>query len=127
MRMLEWRKAYKFLPKFMQDFHDQKELFKTMHEYYKTEGINRAVPHNPFTNPDGTYSAGETPALTWTQGQCYVIDVFLWFMAAHGYTLQKTRTKLDFYSIDATLKDYEQQRLASFDRMMQETRDENNY
>lgn len=113
-----WRKSYKFLPSFLRDWHDQKELFKTIHETYTDKGINKAVPTNPFTKPDGTLE--ETPSLTWVQGHCYVIDIFLWFMAAHGYTLQKTRTKLEFLDLEKTLKDAQKSRWDSFSKMLEE-------
>lgn len=88
----EWLKSYEFLPLFMRDFHDQKDLFKAMHDRVQTES-----------------------KVSWVDGHCYVIDVFLWFMARRGYTLQKTRTKLsgvrDIHAdIDASM----QQRRDSF-------------
>jgi len=59
------------LPKFMRDFHDQKELFKTIE----------------FVLGPGNVS--------WVEGHIYVIDRFLKFMAMHGYTLRKTRQGRD--------------------------------
>lgn len=41
----------------------------------------------------------------WVTGQCYVIDVFLWFMGMHGYTLQKSRAIVDFLPLEKTLQD----------------------
>lgn len=78
----------RYLPKFMRDFHDQKDLFKTIHEKY--------CKH--FEDPKNLH----TKHIHWQDGQVYVIDVFLWFMAQHGYTLQKTRN-LEHYDIDTTL------------------------
>lgn len=73
-----WLKELKYLPPVMRDFHDQKDLFKAMHEAYEDRvGGNIKMP-------------------TWVEGQVYVIDWFLWFMARRGYTLQRTRTKGDF-------------------------------
>jgi exonuclease I len=77
----QWRTEGKHLPPFMRDFHDQKDLFKTIHERY-------------VERPDGA---------NWVQAHCYTIDFFLWFMAQHGYTLQKCRTKLPFDDIHATI------------------------
>ena len=70
----EWLKSGKYLPERMRDFHDQKDLFKSMHLL--------------FQDNEG---AANTPS--WVQGHIYIIDFFLWFMASRGYTLQKTRTK----------------------------------
>ncbi len=32
----------------------------------------------------------------WMDGQIYVIDWFLWYMAGRGYKLQKSRAKLNW-------------------------------
>lgn len=80
-----WRKDGKHLPEFMRDFHDQKDLFKAMHE-------TTVWPDN------------EISGITWVQSHILIIDVFLWFMARHGYTLQKTRTRLtDADDIEQTM------------------------
>jgi len=70
--MKAWLKAGKHLPSFMRDFHDQKDLFKTV------GGYDRDDPY---------------PDISWIDGHTYTIDRFLWWMAAHGYTLQKCRAK----------------------------------
>ena len=70
-----WLHSKKYLPEFMRDFHDQKDLFKAMHTLY---------------------SGSESLKMTWVDGHIYVIDCFLWFMASRGYTLQKSRVLLDF-------------------------------
>ncbi len=80
-----WRHQGRHLPSFMRDFHNQKDLFKTMHELTHSE------------NP-------EDDKISWMDGQIYTIDTFLWFMARHGYTLQKTRTKLPFEDIEDTVQ-----------------------
>lgn len=68
-----------YLPEPIRDFHDQKDLFKSMHLLYQD-------------------SEGEKNMPNWMQGQIYVVDWFLWFMAARGYTLQKTRKKnIEFF------------------------------
>lgn len=78
----QWRAEGKHLPPFMRDFHDQKDLFKTIHERY-------------IERPDGA---------NWVQAHCYTIDFFLWFMSQHGYTLQKSRTRLPFDDLHATVE-----------------------
>ena len=70
-----WLHSGKYLPKFLRDFHDQKDLFKSIHTLYAdSESLKDIVP-------------------SWVSGQIYVIDCFLWFMASRGYTLQKSRKK----------------------------------
>ena len=90
----EWREEGKHLPVFMRDFHDQKDLFKSMLNYFDN---SREMPVN------------------WVDGHVFTIDWFLWFMAAHGYTLQKTRVKAcDFHKIDETIKAAKQVRSNQF-------------
>ena len=80
----QWVAEGKHLPDFMRDFHDQKDLFKTIHRRYqeRTDGAN------------------------WVQAHCYTIDFFLWFMAQHGYTLQRSRARLPFDDIHTTIQAY---------------------
>jgi len=61
------------LPENMRDFHDQKDLFKSIDILYQDS------PHENMPN--------------WVQGHQYTIDWFLWFMASRGYTLQRCRKK----------------------------------
>lgn len=78
-----WMKDGKYLPLAIRDFHDQKGVFKLMHELQRLD----EKPDMP----------------NWVDGQIYVIDCFLWFMARRGYTLQRARIKLPFQDLDADL------------------------
>jgi hypothetical protein len=69
----EYLESGQHLPKPMRDFHNQKDLFKSIHHLYQD---------NPHSNIP-----------SWVIGHQYIIDWFLWFMASRGYTLQKTRKK----------------------------------
>jgi len=73
----EWLESSEYLPEFLRDFHDQKNIFKSMHFLYADADVARDKPN-------------------WMQGQIYVIDWFLWFMASRGYTLQKSRKGVSF-------------------------------
>lgn len=88
-----WMNEGKYLPSFMRDFHDQKELFKTIDDAM----IKR--PEDMVKRPD------------WVSAHCYVIDVFLWFMAMRGYTLQRSRKQAEFRDIEADLKEWREWRL----------------
>lgn len=79
-----WMNSGKYLPPALRDFHDQKDLFKAIHETIAVE------------------DHGYCKDVSWVQGHCYVIDVFLWFMAKHGYTLQKARHKMEFKDLEQT-------------------------
>lgn len=81
-----------YLPEILRDFHDQKDIFKAMHEIIKER------PGDLIKRP------------TWVEGQVYVIDVFLWFMARRGYTLQRTRRRGDFRDIHADVAAQEKKR-----------------
>lgn len=80
----DWRHSEKHLPSFMRDFHHCKDLFKT---------IASAYPRKP----DDNYH------VDWVPAQVYTTDKFLWFMAGHGYTLQRSRAALPFNNIHETI------------------------
>lgn len=90
-----WLESGAHLPEPLRDFHDQKEVFKAMHD------IVREDPAALVKRPD------------WVTGQCYVIDVFLWFMARRGWTLQRTRRVGDFRDLAADVRAKTAQREAA--------------
>ena len=85
--VIEWRKSGKYLPRFMRDFHDQKDTFKALHDLV-------AVEKHDYCK-----------AISWSAGHCYVIDIFLWHMARHGYVLRKEDKRLPFDDIEKTNSD----------------------
>ncbi len=90
----DWRDQGKHLPEFMRDFHDQKDVFKSMLNYFN--------------------NAEEMP-VNWQDAHVFTIDWFLWFMAAHGYTLQKTKAKcIDFHDISETVEKAKKERAEQF-------------
>lgn len=94
----------KHLPEFMKDFHDTKDLFKTIWGWWgdKIEGSDYPV--------------------TWVAAQVFTVDYFLWFMGLHGYKLQKDRTKdVDFYKIEESIKEEVERRRGSFTKILKET------
>ncbi len=80
-----WRSAGLHLPPVMRDFHDQKDVFKLVHDL--TEPPEDSRINHP----------------SWVDGQIYAIDTFLWCMARHGYTLQRSRARLPFESLDDSI------------------------
>lgn len=99
-KITEWRKKAQHLPMFMRDFHDQKDLFKMIHEL-------TIIEHDPIRRE-----------ITWVDGQIYTIDIFLWAMARFGYTLQKTNKKLDFEDIQETIEFQREERGRKFDSLL---------
>jgi len=83
----DWLKSMEYLPEFMRDFHDQKDLFKTIYSLYQDSGTSESVP-------------------TWIQAHVFTIDWFLWYMASRGYTLQKSRKKVEFREHEAYVEDF---------------------
>ncbi len=93
---IDYNEEKKYLPEFMQDFHDQKELFKSLHELY-SERLEK-----------------ELPAFNWRDSHIYTIDFFLWFMGMHGYKLQKIKAKdMEFYDIQKTIGESKDKRIKS--------------
>lgn len=84
----EWRASGEHLPKFFRDFHDQKALMGAMHYFTRKEECK------------------ELEAINLVNGHVYIVDVFLHFMARHGYTLQKTRKNLPFEDIEENISQY---------------------
>ena len=56
-------------------------------------------------------AAGPLPA---GEAHIYTIDVFLWFMAMHGYTLQRSRARVDFEDLAAKVAALKDQDAAAF-------------
>jgi hypothetical protein len=107
----QWLKDGKYLPEPMRDFHDQKDLFKAIHETVDMSNVSE-------------YTKG----ITWASAHVYIIDVFLWYMARRGYTLQKTRTRGQFRDLQTDVEECRQRRNAAsavllnqeFDRVRKE-------
>ena len=74
------------LPEEFKDFHDQKDLFKTIHKLW--------LDDNELLEK-----------VNWVDAHCYTIDFFLWFMALNGYKLQKIKSKqFEFYDLQKTIE-----------------------
>lgn len=88
----EFAKSGDHLPKCLRDFHDAKDVFKCI----------GSMPR-PY---------GRSP-VSWVDGQCYVIDRFLHFMAHHGYTMQRCRKPIPFYDLEKTVAKRREQEIES--------------
>ena len=96
MSIDKWLKSGKHMPPILRDFHDQKDIFKAMHELMDSD------------------SCGRIGGVSWVSGQIYIIDFFLWFMARRGYTLQRCRAKQEFLSIEETVRTQAEKRNKAF-------------
>jgi hypothetical protein len=91
-----WLKNGGHLPEVLKDFHDQKDIFKAMHE------ILAENPNDFIKRP------------SWIEGHCYVTDMFLTFMARRGYTLQRTRKRGKFRDLASDVREHNKRRSAAF-------------
>ena len=102
--MGKWLSEGLHLPGFLRDFHDQKDVFKWI--WRKLEGRK--------TKSEEMYLAG----MTWTGAHVFVIDHFLWWMAMHGYTLQRSRSRDDFADWGASIRQMKDEDAAAFRKML---------
>lgn len=75
-----WIEKGRHLPRFLRDFHDQKDVFKTLSKFTRT---NQNDPYH----------------VSMTNAQVYVIDTFLRVMAACGWTLQRAPKGREYVSL----------------------------
>ena len=99
-KLKQWRAEGNYLPEVLRDFHDQKEVFKAMHDML-------------IVNPSDIGSQ-----ISFVEGQVYVVDRFLWFMARHGYTMQKSRARQNFESLTDNVQALTEQRNDAFSKML---------
>lgn len=99
----DWLRSGKHLPPPLRDFHDQKDVFKSLHEWA------------------GPLEEGEKRP-SWIEGHCYVIDLFLRFMAAHGWTLQRSRKPVEFASLADTIKQRRDREVKQLQEMFAQSR-----
>ncbi|MDM3182008.1 hypothetical protein [Citrobacter sp. Cf098] len=95
-KLSEWLTSGEYLPHFMRDFHDQKDVFKAM--------------HNTIHNADKNGNPRDA--------HIYVVDTFLWYMARCGYTLQKSRKDVPFKDMQADIDRYKAEIQSDFSSMI---------
>lgn len=95
-KLSKWLTSGEYLPHFMRDFHDQKDVFKAMHHTITNANENG--------NP--------------RDGHIYVIDTFLWYMARCGYTLQKSRKDVPFKEMQDDIYRYKSEVSSAFSAML---------
>lgn len=96
--LVKWLQSGEYLPGFLRDFHDQKDVFKAMHDT-----IGNA-------NENGNAR----------DGHIYVIDTFLWYMGRCGYTLQKSRKNVEFKDMQEDIERSKERRREAFSRVISE-------
>lgn len=99
--MKDFLESAKHLPPFLRDFHSQKDVFKTL-----------------WCNMDLSGFSKEIRALGWIDFHVLIIDIFLWWMAKRGWTLQRSRQKVEFLDINEDIKLDKQKREESFKKFL---------
>jgi hypothetical protein len=107
----EWLGSGKHLPDFLKDFHDQKDVFKLIWRR-REAALTERKEKDPYFE-DGL------DGVNWMSAQVFVIDFFLWFAAIHGYTLQRARTRLDFVSLEESIKEMKDEDAEAFRRALE--------
>lgn len=95
-KLSKWLTSGEYLPYFMRDFHDQKDVFKAM--------------HNTITNANDNGNPRD--------GHIYVIDTFLWYMARCGYTLQKSRKDVPFRDMQDDIDRYKSEMTEALSKIL---------
>ncbi len=96
----KWRKDGKHLPKFLRDFHEQKEFFKFLHEFNDPKNIEMIKD------------------IDWVKGQIYFFDICLWTLARYGWTLQKSSSKQSFEDLDVIMREFTEKRNEMFSKIL---------
>lgn len=103
MKIEKWLERGLHLPDFLRDFHAQKNFFKSVDKMRQH--------HVAQSKADGRWAALEP--MDWAMAHIFVIDVFLRYMALHGYTLQRSRKQgTPFEDIYQTMQEDAAERVA---------------
>lgn len=93
----------KHLPPFLRDFHNQKDVFKTLWGVMDKSGLPK-----------------EIQTLGWVNFHIIIIDIFLWWMAKRGWTLQRSRQKVEFLDVNEDIKKYKDEQTEVFKKFLEE-------
>lgn len=95
----------KHLPSFLRDFHNQKDVCKTL-----------------WCCMDKSSFPKEIQTLGWVNFHIIIIDIFLWWMAKRGWTLQRSRQKVEFLDVNEDIKKYKDEQTEVFKKFLEERR-----
>lgn len=99
--MKNFLESGKYLPPFLRDFHDQKDVFKTL-----------------WGGMDLSKFPKEIQALGWINFHILIIDLFLWWMAKRGWTLQRSRQNVEFLDVHKDIEEFKCMENESFKAFM---------
>ena len=95
-KLADWLKTGEYMPPEFRDFHNQKDLFKAIH--------NTIHNANENGNP--------------RDGHIYVVDTFLWYMARCGWTLQRSRKQVPFRDVNEDIRRSKKELREAFERVI---------
>ncbi len=98
-------KNQQFLPAWMRDFHEQKDVFKSFSQWFREALKN----HRAKSDMDCLTDALD--GLGWVDIHIFMVDYFLYWMATQGYHLQKWNPKCGTYDIHETIAKRRKQEL----------------
>lgn len=98
----QYTESSAYLPSFLRDFHNQKSLFKII--WCRT---------NLSSFPK------EIQTLGWVNFHILIIDLFLWWMAKRGYTLQRSRQKVEFLDLQQDIEEYKNEESEAFMKFLE--------
>lgn len=97
----------RYLPDFLKDFHDQKDLFKLIDKTIVSKKRNgESVINYP----------------NWVAAHIYTIDIFLWVMDFYGYKLQKIRGRKIIPSLQKDIDEMKKQEAKQFINILKSTK-----
>lgn len=100
----QYRDSNDHLPQCMKDFSDRCEIFDAMKALTDDAGMP------------------EECQLSSMHAHIFTVDVFLWFMARHGYTLQRSRAHVEFDDLDQARQNVRDERLRRLERLINSTK-----
>ena len=100
--MNKLQKDQKYLPDFLKDFHDQKDVFKLIDKY-----IVSKMDTGPSKMPN------------WVEAHIYTIDAFLWIMAFYGYKLQKSRVDAEYGDLQSDIDRMKDEDVRIFKKLLE--------
>lgn len=102
MTTQQYTESSKHLPRFLRDFHNQKDLFKTI-----------------WGRTNLSKFPKEIQDFGWINFHILIIDLFLWWMAKRGYTLQRSRQKVEFLNLWDDIEAYEEEEREYFKKFFE--------
>lgn len=97
---------YQHLPREFRDFHAQKDLFKSFYEWFRPRVEKLKKRHS-----GGDITLSEFDSMTWMGAHVFTIDHLLYWLALHGYRLQRWNPQCETYDVQEVIAARREQEL----------------